>query len=208
MFKKFFWISIFLLFGFLVLVISVLRSASLRHSFNFGDYRAANIGYKRSVEEVGYFFVYPGNVLPGHPLWFLKVARDKFWLYLTPGATRKAELDLLFSDKRLMGFIDLVQKGRFSLALEALARSESYFKDAVNFEARARKDNLDTDELFVLLTKASFAHWRVLQEVKGHLPPEVLSEVEESIKYYLGFYRSALDDLRSRNIDISSFPKI
>lgn len=200
--------STFLLFGFLVLIISVLRSASLRHSFNFGDYKMANIGYKKNVEEVGYFFVYPGKILPGHPLWFLKAARDKFWLYLTPGTTRKAELNLLFSDKRLMAFLELVERGKFDTPFNVLARSEIYFKDAVSLEERARIEGLNTDELFVLLTKASFAHWKVLQDVRDFLPPQIVPEVEQSIRYYLDFYRSALDSLESRNIETYSYPKI
>jgi len=206
--KKFFLTGLFLLFGFLVLVVSVLRSASLRHSFNLGDYRTANIGFAKSVGDVGYFFVYPGKVLPGDLLWGIKVARDKFWLFLTPGITRKAELNLLFSDKRLMGFVVLVERGKFDTALEALARSESYFKEASKLEEKARESGANTDELFLLLTKASFAHLRVLQETKKALPPELQPEIEKSAKYYSDFYKSSLAYLKSKNLDTSSLPQL
>ncbi len=208
MLKKLFLTGIFLLFGFLVLVVSVLRSASLRHSFNLGDYRRANIGFAKSVEEVGYFFVYPGRVLPGSWLWPLKVARDKFWLFLTPGLTRKSELNLLFSDKRLMGFVVLAERGRFDKALGAMIRSEAYFKEASRLEEEARKNGSNTDELLILLTKASFAHWKVLQEANRSLPPELDSEVQRTMEYYINFYKNSFNYLKSKNLDVSSLPQI
>lgn len=201
-------IGLFLLFGFLVLVISVLRSASLRHSFNLGDYRMANIGFARSVEEVGYFFVYPGRVLPGDLFWGLKVARDKFWLFLTPGFTRKAELNLLFSDKRLMSFVVLVEKGKPEEAINAMTHSEAYFREAVGLEEKARRKGSNTDELLILLTKASFAHWKVLKETNKLLPLEILPETEMSMEYYSNFYRNSIEYLKSKNLDIYSFPQL
>ncbi len=208
MFRNLFLTGTFLLFGFLVLVVSILRSASLRHSFNLGDYRGANIGFAKSVDEVGYFFVYPGKVLPGDLLWGIKAARDKFWLFLTPGATRKAELNLLFSDKRLMGFVALLEKGRFDDAFNAMIRSESYFKEASRLEEEARKSGSNTNELLILLVKASFAHWKVLRETSEFLPSEFRSEVEKSANFYSNFYRVKLNYLKSINLDTSSLPQL
>ncbi len=208
MLKKFFLTGLFLLFGFLVLLVSVLRTASLRHSFNLGDYKKANIGYAESVEEVGYFFVYPGNVLPGDFLWGLKVARDKFWIFLTPGITRKAELNLLLSDKRLMAFLALLNKGSLGRAFDAMVRSEAYFKEAARLEEEARKRGSNTDELLILLTKASFAHWKILQETGESLPSEFRVGVDKSMEYYIDFYKNSFNYLKNRNLDITSLPQL
>ena len=105
-----------LLFAFGVLFISILRSAAVRHDF-------ANVPAISSVQEtaqkagldenIGYWLAYPGPVLPDHPLWFAKAARDKLWLMLTTNQSREAELNLLFADKRANASLTLFSKGNF-----------------------------------------------------------------------------------------------
>ena len=51
--------------------------------------------------EVAYELPFPGKVLPDSPFWVFKVIRDKVWYGLSFSHLKKAELALLFSDKRL-----------------------------------------------------------------------------------------------------------
>ena len=68
-------------FAFLILFISVLRSASVRHSFSnvYADNTKEEI-QRESEEldsiEIDYYFAHPGSVLPDHLLWPVKASRD------------------------------------------------------------------------------------------------------------------------------------
>lgn len=187
MLKKYLFIILFLLFGFLVLVISVLRSASLRHSANFNT--PFSKGYLPEEKlSVDYFFASAGKVLPDSPLWGIKVARDKFWLFLTPGLTRKSELNLLLSDKRLVAAKILIEKGKYSLAYETILKSHNYFINAINLEAEARKRGNNTDELLLLLNKVSLAHKEVIENLKSVLPDEIFSRLVSVINELESFY--------------------
>jgi len=198
--KKILVISLFLTFGFLVLVVSILRSASLRHSSNFTPPNSkVDNGQKLSVN---YYFASAGSVLPDSPLWGVKVLRDKFWLFLTPGSTRKSELNLLFSDKRLMAAKILTQKGKYDLACSTILKSHNYFVEAVNLEDEARKGGDNTDELLLLLTKASLAHKETIQSLQNAFPDDLKTEFSSIIEYLSEFYDRSSSYLKSKNIII------
>ena len=200
MLKKILVTSLFLTFGFLVLVVSILRSASLRHSSNFAPPNSkTDNGQKLSVN---YYFASAGSVLPDSPLWGVKVLRDKFWLFLTPGPTRKSELNLLFSDKRLMAAKILTQKGKYDLACSTILKSHNYFVEAVNLEDEARKRGDNTDELLLLLTKASLAHKETIQSLQDVFPDGLKTEFSSIIEYLSGFYDRSSSYLKSKNIII------
>ena len=76
--------------------------------------------------KVVYQLPYPG-ILPDHPLYFLKVTRDRVQAFLTRDNLKKAQLYLLYSDKRLAMAEALEKKGKVSLALSTLSKGEKYF---------------------------------------------------------------------------------
>ena len=43
------------------------------------------------TESVNYQLPYPGRILPDHPLYFLKMIRDRIWLFFTTNSLKKAE---------------------------------------------------------------------------------------------------------------------
>ncbi|QLG69995.1 MAG: hypothetical protein CH104c_0765 [Candidatus Woesebacteria bacterium] len=200
MLKKILVTSLFLTFGFLVLVVSILRSASLRHSSNFSPPSSRLEGEQKL--SVNYYFASAGGVLPDHPLWVVKVLRDKFWLFLTPGPTRKSELNLLFSDKRLMAAKTLSQKGKYDLAYSVILKSHNYFVEAANLEDEARKGGDNTDELLLLLTKASLAHKEMIQSLQDSFPEDLRTGFPSIIEYLSGFYDRSSSYLKSKNIII------
>lgn len=60
-------------------------------------------------EKVVYNLPYPG-ILPDNPLYFIKAIRDQFLILGTRDNIKKAQLYLLYSDKRFAMAISLVKK--------------------------------------------------------------------------------------------------
>lgn len=201
MLKKILVTFLFFTFGFLVLVVSILRSASLRHSSNFSF---SNTGLENGNQNLSfdYYFVSSGEVLPDHPFWIIKALRDKFWLFLTPGLTRKSELNLLFSDKRLMAAKILAQRKKYDLSYDTVLKSHNYFVEAVNLESEARRKGYNTDELLLLLTKASLAHKETINSIKDDFPDDLKTGMSSVTKYLSEFYDRSSSYLRSKSIVI------
>lgn len=85
----------------------------------------------RPGQEIEYVLPYPG-MLPDHPLYFLKVWRDKALLFSTKDTIKKIQLYVLFADKQLsMGRI-LLEKGKNDLAWKTFKQGELYLLAAAS----------------------------------------------------------------------------
>lgn len=158
-------ISVFLGCGFLVLGASVFTGVGNQDRDSSKKILAAEISpsEEQPVEEkVDYYLVYPG-ILPDHFLYPLKMVRDRIWLILTTGPKRKAEVMLLFADKRLGAGKALIEGGKEKLGITTLTKGEKYLEQAAGQLKLAKdKDTL----LMEKLTKAAAKHEEVLQELK------------------------------------------
>jgi len=175
-------------FAFLILFISVLRSASVRHSFSniYADYTKEEI--QRESEEIGgieidYYFAHPGSVLPNHPLWPVKALRDKIWLFVTTDPIKKAELNLLFADKRLGSAKILFEKDNPELGYTTLTKSQKYFEKACRIEQNSREAGLNTDELIRRLTLAALKHRQAIKQIEFLAPEDAKPKINEIENY-------------------------
>lgn len=82
-----------------------------------------------SPTPVDYALPYPG-ILPDHPLYFLKVIRDKILEFVTGDPIKKANLDLLLSDKHLVMGGLLWEKGSLDLSTITFEKGEKYLLGA------------------------------------------------------------------------------
>lgn len=78
-------------------------------------------------DKVVYNLPYPG-ILPDNPLYFFKIVRDRLTEFGTRDMLKKAELYLLYSDKRLVMAKNLSGRGKDGLAVSTLSKSEKYFE--------------------------------------------------------------------------------
>ena len=83
-----------------------------------------------SSKPVDYYLSYPG-VLPDHPLYWLKMIRDRVQLVLTTASLPKAEKLLLYADKRLGAGWALVEGNKAPLGVSTLTKAEKYLDQAV-----------------------------------------------------------------------------
>ena len=135
------------------------------------------------VSEDDYSLPYPG-MLPDHPLYFLKMVRDRVQLWMTRDALKRAELLLLYADKRIAAALALAEKGKSGLAVSTATKAGKYLERAVNTDLTS-VDEVKQNELSSKIRKASVKHSKVLDGVSSRVPDELktsLESVEETVK--------------------------
>lgn len=143
-----------------------------------------------SPTPIKYDLPYPG-MLPDHPLYKLKVLRDKVTLFLTRDPMKKASYHLLLADKRIYASKLLVDKGEISLAKETALKGENeytllvfLFKDVVKKPDKNLYDRLE---------KASLKH----QEVLNQIVSKVNAKYKKDFETVIYFSQKNLDELKT-----------
>ena len=108
------------------------------------------------AQMVDYYLPAPGY-LPDHPLYWVKMVRDRVDLWLTFSTTAKAQRFLNYADKRLAAGWALVEKGEIDLGVSTLTKGEKYLDQAL-----VSGQSLDATKL----NKAKLKHWEVLSLLK------------------------------------------
>ncbi|HRN96034.1 MAG TPA: DUF5667 domain-containing protein [Candidatus Levybacteria bacterium] len=93
---------------------------------------------------IQYDFPYPG-ILPDHPLYFVKVARDHIVGFLINDPIKKTEFNLLQSDKRIFAAQLLFEKDADQLGVDTLSKSNNYMHSAISDAKRAQEAKLPTE---------------------------------------------------------------
>jgi len=90
---------------------------------------------------VDYDLPYPG-ILPDHPLYPLKELRDDLLYFFTSSPQKKAELNLLFADKKIGMFKSLLEKNKVELALDSVVESQSELLKAASLIPSLKQKNI------------------------------------------------------------------
>ena len=202
--KKLLLISSVFAFAFAILSISILQSTSISYSFTTAIPESSVLGAESS--EINYQFPHQGRILPDNPLWVLKAARDRIWFLITSSHTRKAELALLFSDKRLMSGRTLLEKKKPDIAISTLTKGEKYLEIAVAEDTLARSQGFDTSMFLSKLASASLKHREVLESLLPLVPEDAKPFVTKMEDYSKNSYKAARDVLYSRGLPIPISP--
>ena len=133
------------------------------------------------LEEDDYSLPYPG-ILPDHPLYFLKMIRDRVKLWLTRDALARAELMLHYADKRVAASLSLAEKGKAGLAASTATKAEMYFEQALGEVERAADSGRDTSTFYEKALRSSKKHQKVLVGVLSQIPDEAKSVVEAALE--------------------------
>jgi len=128
-----------------------------------------------------YYLVYPG-ILPDHPFYKLKMIRDRLWLWLTPDPLKKAEVCLLFADKRIGAGKVLVEGNKVSLGISTLMKGEAYFEKAISAAQQAKKKGKDIKDLADKLKKAPVKYEEILSDLTGKVSQEGKPALEGLLK--------------------------
>lgn len=137
-----------------------------------------------------YIFAYPG-VLPDNPLYFLKAIRDKAVSFLINDPLKKAEFDLLTSDKRIYAAQMLVNKGKDDLAISTLSKSNNYFDGALSSSREAKKMGKNVDSFAQNLRLAANGHKKVIADMEDRLGKKFKAQLQAEQLRLEGFAKSA-----------------
>lgn len=131
---------------------------------------------------VDYFLAYPG-ILPGHFLYPIKMIRDRILLYSTRNPLKKAELLLLYADKRLGAGKALIEGGKEKLGATTITKAEKYLERAKIQAQVAEKAGKDTAVFWEKLERAARKHEEILRELIEKTSGETKTTLEQLLEY-------------------------
>ena len=195
--------SLFL--AFVILTISILRTAAVKYELNGtkGVYLDSSVLTDKDTN-IDYYLAYPGNVLPDSPMWSVKALRDKIWYLITSNNSRRAELALLFADKRVGAALILFKQGKAGDGFSTLTKAEKYLELASLLEKKSRTKGEDTSDFLVRLAGASLKHYEVMDEIYEIAPDDAKPKVIEIAWYAKRVY----EDSRNALLDKGMVPPV
>ncbi|MBI3443501.1 hypothetical protein HY008_02435 [Candidatus Woesebacteria bacterium] len=166
-----------------VLITSIIQTSSIKYNFPPTQVAAYHEEMEKPEKkiEVDYFLAYPGRIHPDSPLWRLKALRDRIWLLITFDKNKKAELKLLFADKRLGLANILFENGKPEIGLSTLTKGEKYLEEAFDL-------GRENSEFIVKLAKASLKHREVIEKLLAIAPEEARPEIVKTLNYPKSVY--------------------
>jgi len=205
MFKRIVLVLSTFFLAFSILSISVLRSAAVPCVFSVSPSPTPGT-IQGQGDKIDYELAYPGGILPDHPLWFLKALRDRLWYLSTFNSSRKAELLLLFADKRLASSEILFARNKPEIAFSTLSKAEKYLEQAQKIEEENRKKGLKTDDFLLKLANASLKHREEIEKIIVIAPDDAKPEIIKLEDYAINTYKQSRDALNSLGIPAPKSP--
>ena len=136
---------------------------------------------EREVKEADYYLPYPG-ILPDHPLYWLKMFRDKVLLFLTRKPVDRYERLLLYADKRVGAAEALIKGGKVELGVTTADKAEKYMEQAISELSVLAKEGKATPEMQDQVEKAAMKHLEVLEAVLDKVPDQSKPTLEQAIE--------------------------
>lgn len=118
---------------------------------------------------IKYDLAFPG-ILPDHPLYKLKVLRDKISATLINNPRKKIEFYLLQTDKGILASAILVDKGKIDLAAQTALKAEHNYTLITN--ELYRLPTRPEVEFFKKLNASSLKHQEVLLSLVKRIPKD------------------------------------
>jgi hypothetical protein len=208
MYKKILVVLGIFTLAFAILLVSILRTSSVSYDFVAKNPSnpdgSAILGSEAAC--VNYVFPYEGHVLPDSPLWSVKALRDKIWYSISVSPLKRAELALLFADKRLVSAQRLWEKGEADIAVSTLTKGEKYLEIAVFQEIIARREGYDTTAFLTKLSTAALKHGEIIEKLLPSAPEDVRPVLIRTEDYCKNAYKSARDALNSEGLPVPNNP--
>jgi hypothetical protein len=205
MYKRILIVVSTLVFAFAILFTSVFRTASVKYVFS-QETQIQEEGQGNEIAEIDYVLPYPGRISPDSPFWPIKALRDRLWLLLTSNPSRKAELKLLFADKRIAMSKALFEKDKSEIAFSTLTKAEKYLEEACTVEQENRQNGMDTSEFLTILSKASLKHRQVINEILTIAPEDARPGISRVQDYSKETYNRTRNALQGKGLPIVENP--
>jgi hypothetical protein len=128
-----------------------------------------------------YVMAYPG-ILPDSPLYPLKAMRDRVISFVIGNQLKKAEFDLLQSDKRIGAALMLIEKKdekKYDLAISTLSKGLNYYEQAIAESMEAKKQGDGVSDMKSKLKHAGAMYIHMLQQGEKKTPDDVDRQIKE-----------------------------
>lgn len=165
---------------------SRVSSDVFKNKFNIYVHAESDVTNNTDEIEVGevagvsveYDLPFPG-ILPDNPLYKVKKFRDGMWLFLTRDQMKKAELLLLFSDKKISMAQNLAEKKKWSLAQDTLVKSQDDVEKMIEFVDLSEKIGVAPSDDFIRRARSSNEkHAEVIRNILSVAPQDALDNLE------------------------------
>lgn len=103
---------------------------------------------------IDYQLPYPG-VLPGSPLYSLKMVRDRLIEFFISDPLKKSNFYLLQADKRFGSSLMLFEKGDKKLGQATLSKGQKYLEKALDKAIEAKKSTKDVGDIFARIKNSA-----------------------------------------------------
>lgn len=128
-------------------------------------------------EEVNYYLPYPG-LLPDHPLYFLKMMRDRLKEWKTFDQARKAEYFVNLADKRMGAGRALIEGDEDELGVTTYRKASRYLKKAIEKISELEGEGREMGDLANRIEQATLKYDEVMER-SGANNPDLRGQIEE-----------------------------
>lgn len=191
--------------SFTVLLISIFDSTSITYPVSHTPPNPKEVNSPKAVV-INYTLPYTGKVLPDSPFWKLKALRDKIWFGITASHIRRAQIALLFADKRLAMAQQLFERGEFDIGLATFTKAEKYLPVAADEEKKARNSGVDTGSFLVQLATATLKHLEISEDLIYLAPENAKPVIIENEKYANNIYKDTEGVLNAKALPVPKNP--
>lgn len=144
-----------------------------------------------------YVLPYPGG-MPGSVLYKIHLLQEKispFWYF---GSFSQFSYNLKESDHYLVQAKTLFEYNQYLLAVNALDKSDLYFKNAINSLKNAKQEGKNTSDKSLILKNASEKHQELLTSLLETLPKEVEWHAEKTESLILPLRQKVQEAIKER----------
>ena len=129
---------------------------------------------------VDYDLPYPG-LLPGNPLYDIKVLRDRIESFFISDPLKRAEFSLLQSDKRLSAGVMLFDEGQYDRAESTISKGEKYMQDSLNQATALKEKGQTADPLLQKINLSSQKHVEVIKNLEKKASLDISKRLDVSL---------------------------
>ncbi len=174
--------TVIILAFFLVLISAarIAQPSSLAFATNYEVNQASSSAAISGDEKIDYSLPYPG-ILPDHPLYWIKMVRDRIRLLLTRDPRSRYDLMILYADKRLGAGQALILGNQPKLGVSTITKAEKYLFQAVSEFAALNQNEGDQPERVNQLIKILLKHQEIIKPLIDRVPDEDKKALEEAL---------------------------
>lgn len=194
---KKFLLLLFLMFSIFAIVARPVSAQEMQKQTSTDEQTASEGALPReseAVQEETYVLPYPG-LLPDNPLYPIKAFRDRMVSLLISDPLKKAEFNVLQSDKRMGASLALYKKGEKELAEQTVGKAGNYFEEAIAKASEAKQQGKDITLLLKQFDLAAQTYTSMLEEFH--------TKADGSVKKLFADDLTRMQELRKRIVALS-----